>query len=390
MTNLTKGLWRGVLNIGNDANPLDIPFNFEVVNSQKIVIHNGEERIQVTDIHYDENNNSFSIKMPVFDSEFKLVNHQNKWEGEWHNYNKKDYKIPFKAVHNNPSRFEVVRPSKTAAQLKKRWKVTFSPATEDAYPAIGLFNVLEDDKVTGTFLTQTGDYRYLEGSLNGTELSLSCFDGAHAFLFKASLQEDGSLKGDFWSGKHWHEPWIATPDEAFELLPMDQLTYLKEGYEKLAFRFPNLNGDTLSLDDSHFQNKPIIVQIMGSWCPNCMDETRLLVDVYKKYKNKGLEIIAIDYEVINGFETFQKNATRIKEHLNVDYPILFGGSAKKSEAIRTLPMLNHIMSYPTAIFIDKKGVIRAIHTGFSGPGTGDLYQDYVDKTVALVEELIAE
>jgi len=171
---------------------------------------------------------------------------------------------------------------------------------------------------------------------------------------------------------------------------MDQLTYLKEGYEKLAFRFPNLNGDTLSLDDSHFQNKPIIVQIMGSWCPNCMDETRLLVDVYKKYKNKGLEIIAIDYEVINGFETFQKNATRIKEHLNVDYPILFGGSAKKSEAIRTLPMLNHIMSYPTAIFIDKKGVIRAIHTGFSGPGTGDLYQDYVDKTVALVEELIAE
>jgi len=171
MTNLTKGLWRGVLNIGNDANPLDIPFNFEVVNSQKIVIHNGEERIQVTDIHYDENNNSFSIKMPVFDSEFKLVNHQNKWEGEWHNYNKKDYKIPFKAVHNNPSRFEVVRPSKTAAQLKKRWKVTFSPATEDAYPAIGLFNVLEDDKVTGTFLTQTGDYRYLEGSLNGTEIS---------------------------------------------------------------------------------------------------------------------------------------------------------------------------------------------------------------------------
>ncbi|CAA6808824.1 MAG: Unknown protein [uncultured Aureispira sp.] len=387
---LTKGLWRGVLNIGNDANPLEIPFNFEVVNNQKIIIHNGEEQIEVTDINYDEKNNSFSIKMPVFGSEFKLVHHQDKWEGEWHNYNKKDYKIPFKAVHNNPVRFEGISPSKTAAQFKKRWKVTFSPDTEDSYPAIGLFKVLEDGTATGTFLTQTGDYRYLEGGLKGKELSLSCFDGAHAFLFKATLEEDGSLKGDFWSGKHWQEPWVATPNTSFELLPMDKLTYLKKGYDKLAFRFPSINGDTLSLEDNRFHGKATIVQITGSWCPNCMDETRLLVDLYKKYNPKGLEIIAIDYEATDDFEVFQKNVTRIKEHLGVDYPIVFGGPAKKSEAIKTLPMLNHIMSYPTAVFIDKNNKIREIHTGFSGPVTGDLYQQYVDKTILLVEEMIAE
>jgi thiol-disulfide isomerase/thioredoxin len=387
---LTEGLWRGVLDIGNDTNPLELPFNFEVVSNKKIVIHNGDEHIEVTDINYDEKDNSFSIKMPVFGSEFKLVNHQNRWEGEWHNYNKKDYKIPFKAVNNNPVRFQGVSASGTTSQFKKRWKVTFSPDTEDSYPAIGLFNVLDDGTVTGTFLTQTGDYRYLEGGLNGKELNLSCFDGAHAFLFKATIQEDGSLKGDFWSGKHWHEPWVATPDESFELLPMDKLTYLKKGYDKLAFRFPTINGDTLSLEDARFQGKPTIVQITGSWCPNCMDETRFLVDVYKEYKSKGLEIIAIDYEVVNDFEIFQKNASRIKDHLKIDYPVVFGGPAKKSEAVKTLPMLNHIMSYPTAIFIDKNGKIREIHTGFSGPGTGDLYQEYVDKTITLVEQMIAE
>jgi thiol-disulfide isomerase/thioredoxin len=171
---------------------------------------------------------------------------------------------------------------------------------------------------------------------------------------------------------------------------MDKLTYLKKGYDKLAFRFPTINGDTLSLEDARFQGKPTIVQITGSWCPNCMDETRFLVDVYKEYKSKGLEIIAIDYEVVNDFEIFQKNASRIKDHLKIDYPVVFGGPAKKSEAVKTLPMLNHIMSYPTAIFIDKNGKIREIHTGFSGPGTGDLYQEYVDKTITLVEQMIAE
>lgn len=389
-TQLTAGIWRGVLNIGNDTTPLEIPFNFEVINNQKIVIHNGDEHIEVTDINYDKKDNSFSIKMPVFGSEFKLVNHQDKWEGEWFNYNKKDYKLPFKAIHNTPERFQGIASSKTAAQLKKRWKVTFSPETEDSYPAIGLFNVLENGTVTGTFLTQTGDYRYLEGGLNGKELSLSCFDGAHAFLFKATLHEDGNLKGNFWSGKHWQEPWIAVPDESFELAPMDKLTHLKKGYDKLAFRFPNINGDTLSLEDARFQGKPTIVQLTGSWCPNCMDETRFFVDVYKEYKSKGLEIIAIDYEIINDFKTFQKNVARIEKDLGIEYPIVFGGPAKKSEAAKTLPMLNHIMSYPTAIFIDKNGKIREIHTGFSGPGTGDLYQEYVDKTIALVEQLVAE
>lgn len=386
---LTEGIWRGVLDISKDSNPLEIPFNFEVVNDQKIVIYNGDEHIEVTDINYNKKNNSISIKMPVFGSEFKLVNHQNRWEGEWYNYNKKDYKIPFKAINNVSDRFEKTT-STTKTQLQKRWKVTFSPETEDSYPAIGLFNILDDGTVTGTFLTETGDYRYLEGGFNGKELNLSCFDGAHAFLFKAILQEDGSLKGDFWSGNHWHEPWIATPNESFELVPMDKLTYLKKGYDKLAFRFPTINGDTLSLEDERFQGKPTIVQITGSWCPNCMDETRFLVDVYKEYKSKGLEIIAIDYEVVNDFKTFEKNATRIKKHLGIEYPIVFGGPAKKSEAVKTLPMLNHIMSYPTAIFIDKNGDIREIHTGFSGPGTGDLYQEYVNKTITLVEQMIAE
>jgi thiol-disulfide isomerase/thioredoxin len=384
---LTTGIWRGALNISNDDQPLELPFNFEVISNNKILIHNGEERIEVTDVIIEEH--SLSIKMPVFGSEFKLSNTNEVWEGEWHNYNKKDYKLPFRAIADNSSRFEQTA-TRSTQQFAKRWKVMFSPNTNDAYPAIGLFERKEDGTVTGTFLTETGDYRYLEGTFDGNTLNLSCFDGAHAFLFRANLQEDGSLKGKFWSGKHWQEPWIATPNKDFQLAEMDKLTFLKEGYDKLAFSFPNTDGEMISLEDEQFQGKPTIVQITGSWCPNCMDETRFFVDIYDKYKSKGLKIIAIDYEIVNTMETFVKSQKRMEEHLGVNYPVVFGGLANKSEAIKTLPMLNHIMSYPTAIFIDKEGTVRKIHTGFSGPGTGELYEKYTAKTIALIETLISE
>ena len=63
-------------------------------------------------------------------------------------------------------------------------------------------NSTPDGRVTGTFLTETGDYRYLEGVVDGDSLKLSCFDGSHAFLFHAALDQD-SFRGRFWSGTHW-------------------------------------------------------------------------------------------------------------------------------------------------------------------------------------------
>jgi len=378
---LAKGVWRGVLQISEqDA----IPFIFEVVSNERLIIKNGEENIVVNDITVDSQ--SVSIKMPVFGSEFKLINKGNRLEGHWHNYNKKDYSIPFVATLGEDDRFDWE--AQDDLNLHPRWKTVFSPNTEDSYDAIGLFDLKKGGGVTGTFLTETGDYRYLEGCFDGEQLQLSCFDGAHAFLFKAELNENGILAGDFWSGKHWHERWLAEPNEDFQLAKMDSLTFLKEGYEKIAFRLPDENGDTISLEDERFVGQPTIVQITGTWCPNCMDETRFLVEVYEEYKDKGLEVIAIDFEAIDDFEVFQRNVKRIRKDLGVNYPVVYGGHAKKEVAAETLPMLNHIMSYPTAIFINKKGEVQAIHTGFSGPGAGELYEHYVKKTLRLVEELV--
>ncbi|MCP4437857.1 MAG: TlpA family protein disulfide reductase [Aureispira sp.] len=389
---LKRGDWRAVLYLNEDKS-LELPFVFNVEGDEKLTIINAEERIQVTDITIEENGN-VSIKMPVFDSEIKAkIKEKKKGEmllvGAWHNYNKKDYSLAFEATHGDNIRFhssflKVEKPTKTVAG---KWEVMFSPGTEDAYPAMGIFEQTEDGKVSGTFLTETGDYRYLEGVFDDSNIELSCFDGAHAFLFKAQWL-DGKLKGIFFSGKHSEEPWVAERKNQVKLAKMDTLTYLKPGYDRLEFSFPNLKKEMVSLSDPQFQNKAVIVQILGSWCPNCMDETRFLVELHNKYHKDGLEIIGIDYEVINRFEKFEENITKLKKDLNIPYTMVFGGAAKKSEASKTLPMLNHIMSYPTAIFIDRQGNIQKIHTGFAGPGTGEYYEDYKKSTIALVDSLL--
>jgi len=121
-----------------------------------------------------------------------------------------------------------------------------------------------------------------------------------------------------------------------------------------------------------------------------MDETRFLVELYQMYHGKGLEIIGLDFEIKPGMEYFRSRVKRFKKDLNVPYPVLLAGPASKEKAAESLPMLNHILSYPTAIFIDRKGQIREIHTGFTGPGTGDYYIKYSEEVNQLVQNMLSE
>lgn len=390
------GHWRATLNIGTEEAPHYLPFDIETTQNEdttqelpRLIIRNGKEEIIVQEFSRTNAPNSFRAELPVFNSVLLFRLAGNAMDGKWHNYTKKDYTLPFRAVRGIDYRFE---PIKAPLQpLADRWKVTFSPTDEEgAYPAIGKFDSDNQGRVTGTFLTETGDYRFLEGSFDGKNLQLSCFDGAHAFLFEATLQDGGQLMGTFYSGKHWQEPWTAVPDNDFQLADMETLTDLREGYETIEFAFPNFKGDTIYYDSTKFQGKVSIVDITGTWCPNCMDASRFLQELYEQHQDDGLEVVAIDYELINQLEVFQQNERKMRRDLGITYPVLFGGLANKESAAQTLPMLNHILSYPTLIFVGKDGKVRAIHTGFSGPGTGEEYTNYTKDTRALVQRLLRE
>ncbi|MCI4668613.1 MAG: TlpA family protein disulfide reductase [Bacteroidia bacterium] len=367
-----------------------LPFTGTLEEKDKFytfIIKNGNEEIVVEQVILK--GDALRMRMPVFESVFegKLLS-EGRWEGIWRDPSRgPNYQIPFVATYGEKSRFENMS---THVVVDSMYEVSFSPDTEDYYPAIGLFRQ-EGAKVVGTFLTETGDYRYLEGGLQGNKLSLSAFDGSHAFIFEATVEENGDLNGKFFSGNHWKEPWVGKPNPEAKLAEPDKLTYLKDGYEGVSFTFPNASGDSVSFPSARYEGKAVIVQLLGSWCPNCMDETRLFARWYESYNEQGLEIIGLAFErQPQMFQAFQA-INYMKNSLGVDYEILLASnSTSKKTAAEKLPMLNKVIAYPTSIFIDKKGKIRAIHAGFNGPATGRLYDEYVGKYEKLVQNMLNE
>ena len=367
----------------------ELPFGIELKTlggKEVIIIHNAEEQIVIDELK--SVGDSLFARLPIFDSEIHVKQiGKDSLSGYWYNYSKgKTHTFAAKAVSAlDFSRFK--GNGNVAKDLSGRWEADFSPNSNDSSKAIGVFTQT-GNHIQGTFLTPTGDYRFLEGSIYNDTLSLSCFDGSHAFLFKAIYQSDGLLKGTFWSGASWNEPWVAKRNNNYELPDPEKLTYLKPGYEKISFTFPDLNKQPVSLADSRFRNKVVIVQIMGSWCPNCMDESAFFADFYKKNKDKGIEIIGLAYERTKDIDKAITNVNRLKQRYGIEYPLLIAGFSDKVEAAKTLPMLNHIMSFPTTLIIDREGKVRKIHTGYSGPATGKYYQRFVEEFTLFIDTLI--
>ncbi|MBP6389281.1 MAG: TlpA family protein disulfide reductase [Flavobacteriales bacterium] len=379
----------GPWHLSLDLNGEELPFLFDLERDSagwRMVVHNGEEHIVVDDLLMYKD--SVRVRMPLFDSEFRgaLLN-DSTITGQWHNYLKgPDYRIGFVARAGRTPRFG---PSVASnAELSGQWEAHFSPGTADAYDALGIFQQ-KDGRVTGTFGTETGDYRFLEGVVDGDSLKLSCFDGSHAFLFKALLRND-SLLGRYWSGTHWQEPWVAVRNPAFHLRDPDSLTFLKEGYDMVDFSFPSIDGGAVSPKDARHAGHVMMVQVMGSWCPNCVDETLLLDEMYAKYHDAGLDVIAIAFEKYEDEPRAIAALRRFRDQLEVKYDILYAGSANKEIAGAKLPFLDHVMSYPTCIFIDRAGKVRRIRTGFYGPGTGEHYAHYKRNLDAFLQHLLNE
>lgn len=382
---LTEGQWLAELEVTDNQ---IIPFNFtlEKANSgYTIKIYNSEEVISVDEISIK--NDSIRIQMPVYEGYISGKFTKNTIEGKFIKESL-DRVVPFKAIFGVEERFRDSKPA--TVNISGAWEVAFSKNTPDSYMAKGIFTQT-GDKVNGTFRTKIGDYRYLDGVIDKDSLKISAFDGAHAFVFTAKVT-DSTINGNFYSGNHFKEPFEGKRNEDFELPDADALTFLKEGYDKFAFSFPNASGDMISLEDERFKDKVVLVQIMGTWCPNCLDETKFYVDYLKNNPNIDFEIVALAFEYTKTKEGAFKAISRLKERIGVTYPILLAqvGSSDKVLSQQKLPMLNHVIAYPTSIFIDKKGKVRKIHTGFNGPATGDKYITFKKEFDVFVNELLVE
>ena len=382
---LQTGIWRGVI----DLQGQQLPFTFEVENLQgqiRVFLKNGPERLTLDEV--DITGDSVRMVLHIFDAELRARVDGNSLHGFYFKNYDHSFKQPFNATLGDDFRFDKTSDQPTA-DFSGKYSVQFISDKGDTTASVGIFTQ-QGNHAQGTFLTPNGDYRYLEGNVINNKLYLSTFDGNHAFIFSAVKDTQNNLTGDYWSGKSAHEKWTGIKNENAKMPDAETLTYLVKGYEKIDFQFPDLNQNIISLSDEKFRNKVVIVQIFGTWCPNCMDETKFLTQWYKENHARGVEILGLAYERKDDFEYASGRVKKMKQKLGVDYDFVIAGTNDKKKASETLPMLNQIIAFPTTIFIGKDGKVKHIRTGFEGPGTGTYHELFKQRFNEMVNELLIE
>lgn len=381
------GAWRGEFLLDEKT----VPFNFEVTEANgypKVFLINGEERAELDSIYYRAD--SILINIDIYDALLIARVDGDEVKGYFRKNQSAKQGIPFIAKRGDANRFEV-QDQASAQHVGGKWSVqliTEKDGKQTSRYTVGLFEQT-DSKVTGTILTTTGDYRFLEGVVDGNELKLSAFSGSNPTLIEAQLTDADHLTGEFLSpgGK---VKLVAVKSDTAALPDAYSLTYLKPGFDRLTFSFPDLNGNKVSLSDEKYKGKVVVLTIGGSWCPNCVDEAAFLAPWYKENRDRGIEVVNLSFERKDDIEFAKKRLDVFIKKFDIEYDILFGGLADKKLVAEKLPELNTFLSYPTTFFIDKTGKVRKVHTGYDGPATGEYYEkfqrDFNEEVDALVNE----
>ncbi|MFZ9982246.1 MAG: peroxiredoxin family protein [Cyclobacteriaceae bacterium] len=381
---LKNGPWRGVIKLQGT----EVPFNFDVnLNDGKyeVILKNAGERLVLDELRKE--GDSLVMVMHIFDSELRA-----KWEGDSlkgyfiKNY-EKNYRLPFVAAAGQEFRF-----SNADAEPAINFSGTYASVftnEEDTTKAVAILEQ-KGNNVTGTFLTPLGDYRYLEGNVVNGKLNLSVLDGNHAFLFTAEKHSTDSITGTYYSGKKWKQTWKGKLDPSATLPDAGSLTMLKDGVETFDFAFPDAAGKQIKSTDERFKNKVVIVQLLGTWCPNCMDETKFLAGWYPKNKDRGVEVVGLAFESKDDFDYASGRVKKMTDRLKVEYPVLIAGNKDKKKAAEALPGLQKVVAFPTTFYIGRDGKVKKIHTGFSGPGTGVHYERFMEDFNSTISKLLSE
>ncbi|MFT5048828.1 MAG: thiol-disulfide isomerase/thioredoxin [Chlamydiales bacterium] len=370
-----------------------IPFGLDLTQTGadwEAWIVNGTERLAIARVEVD--GGDIQLYLDPYDSvvRARMSADGRQLEGEWKRYRGPDQwtRMPFHARAGEATRFPEIASvaGDTLIPISGRWAVQFEGSTE---ASVGIFEPDAHGGVQGTFLTTLGDYRFLAGGFDGEHLALSCFDGAHAFLFRATLTETGTLAGDFWSRDTWHESWTAKRDPDASLPDPFQLTSWTGSTKLGDVAFPDTVGNRRSLDDPAFAGRARILILFGTWCPNCYDASNYLRELDRRYRDRGLSILGLAFEFGDRFERNADIVRKYAAHKQLEYPILIAGPSDKEAATRAFPLLDRVRAYPTFVFLNAAGEPKAIYTGFSGPATGPAHDRLRERFEATIDELLA-
>ncbi len=368
-----EGIWNLKLNIQNK----EIPFQLHFKKSNQVDLHNGPE---IINLRYDLLNNIVLIPILNFDAVLELKQDESFITGNWIKPNRKEeFRVP---ITGTKVENELKIPK---LKINEKWKIDIGQ-NEDVNEGILLFTQ-RDDYTFASVLTQTGDYRFLTPSLKGDKLILHGFDGVFSFYFEGKLTDE-VYKGMMYSGLSSKKPFNAQVNSGFELPDATKTTTLAGNLDEIYLK--TLSGKTESLINETNKNKVKVFQVFGSWCPNCMDETRFIKQWRERNKNKDVSFSIIAFERSPNKKEAIKQLKKTKNLLEIDYPILIGGYTRDTKVEDVLPQLKNFISFPTTIILDKNNRVRKIHAGFSGPATGKYYEDFILEFNSTIDRLLKE
>ena len=316
---------------------------------------------------------------PVFASDLWLLPSEHGYEGKYFRTDAKDYELKLiltRGDYSIPATTE--EPPVQYAIFRDYGSGTIRPAL--------LQLGLEDNTLVGTIATATGDSRFLSGyTVDEGGFILQGFDGRFIYHVEASTRGD-SIFGQVWSGKTGYYRFKGVADDHATLEDPEEMSKLREDYTHIEWHLPGLDGDTVHFDSRNI-TKPTVLAIQGSWCPNCMDEGRVLDQYYREFEG-AIDVFGLSYEYSGTLEKATAAVQKMERDLGTSFPMVIATYDPKQDRNAVLP-LEQIRSYPTSIMLDHEGNVVKIHTGFYGPSTKE-YETYVQETREELEALVAK
>ena len=130
---------------------------------------------------------------------------------------------------------------------------------------------------------------------------------------------------------------------------------LAAGTKAPTFTLPTVDGKTFTLS-SCFKapGKVTLLDLWATWCPPCRREIPYLIDLQKKFKGKDVMVVGVS------LDAEKSTVANFVKAQGINYAIAHDPSGNK------IGGLYQVKGIPATYVIDKKGVIRYAHSGFSG------------------------
>jgi len=373
-----SGLW----DAGIVVNGIVIPFHFELTvagDDASGAFFNGDERVRSTTGSYRER--SLALRFAHYASSLQAKWSEGSLTGAYGRTGQPAYAFQARPHLTAPSRSDQI-PS-----IAGEWEIAVkSPKGETAWR---FFVRQSGAEVTASILRVDGDTGALSGSYQDGKFVLSHFSGARPLLLEVTPSADGSLSL-VQNGKTQYTALKSSQARAKKLpQPPDpsRWTSVKDPTQPLRFSAPDLNRKIVTESDARFKGKVVLVNVMGSWCPNCHDEAPFLEELYRTYRARGLEIVALSFEDSEQLEDPARLRAFIAAY-GIDYSVLLGG--EPSEVSAKLPQALNLSTWPATFFVARSGLVRGAHAGFAGKATGTAHEQLKAELRATVEKLLAE